>query len=342
MISAIIRVFGQLILWTYILLLLIWIGLHQLFGDTLWWLGLINSFTPLFFTPLLLFIPLSYWWRSPLYLSGLLIPITLFLWHYGALFLPKQIPPHTSTPPPISIMTFNMWSGSTSPETIDVIAQNGSPDIVAIQETDYDLRRLLQRELEGRYPYQHYEQTAIGRGVSLLSRYPVIPVRTELIIDLHCRTYRVTVDPDHSFMLYNCHPQSSNILNFMADGRSMAAQIERTFLIRKQLSSALAKEIATRNEPSIVVGDFNTTDQSESYALLIGELLDAHRMAGWGFGHTFPAYRGSYRGLPIPPRLVRIDLILYTEEFVAKSSSVSAVFGESDHLPVLATLAWRE
>jgi endonuclease/exonuclease/phosphatase family metal-dependent hydrolase len=92
----------------------------------------------------------------------------------------------------------------------------------------------------------------------------------------------------------------------------------------------------------IVVGDFNTTDQSEAYAILDQELTDSHRTAGWGFGHTFPTEFGTFREFPIVPRLVRIDMIWHTDAFVALESHVSNSHGESDHLPVLATLAWRQ
>jgi endonuclease/exonuclease/phosphatase (EEP) superfamily protein YafD len=192
------------------------------------------------------------------------------------------------------------------------------------------------------YPYRFYEFTANGRGISTLSRYPLKSIRPSLIIDLNCRVFEVTVAPTHHFLLYNCHPQSSNLFNFLGDGRPMSVQVSETFRMRRLLSQALAEDIAARQTPAVVVGDFNSTDQSDAYALLASQLHDAHRQAGWGLGHTFPAYRGSFRGIPILPRLVRIDMVRYTDDFVALASLVSSQHGESDHLPVVATLAWRK
>lgn len=340
--TTIVRSLGQTVLWLYNLLLLGWWALHLLTGDTFWWMGLLNSFVPLFFVPLALLLPLAPFIRRPLYLCGLLLPMTLFLANYMLLFLPKALPSHSTIPPPITIMTFNMWSGSTSAETVGVIHQNGLPDIVALQETDYVLRRLVQREIGDLYPHQLYEQTPTGRGISILSRFPLTPLRSALIIDLNCRVYRVDVDEDHHFVLYNCHPQSSNLLAFLGDGRPMGDQIGETFLMRRQLSLALTSAIQEHEEAVVVVGDFNMTDQSDAYTILAQLLRDTHRMAGWGFGHTFPAYRGRFRQIPIFPRMVRIDMILYTDALVALDSYVSEHHGESDHLPVVATLAWRE
>lgn len=92
----------------------------------------------------------------------------------------------------------------------------------------------------------------------------------------------------------------------------------------------------------IVVGDFNSTDQSEVYQLLGRVLTDAHRAVGWGLGHTFPAYAGSFRGIPILPWQMRIDMIFYSDEFAALRSQVGPTYGESDHLPVLAQLTWQK
>jgi endonuclease/exonuclease/phosphatase (EEP) superfamily protein YafD len=91
-----------------------------------------------------------------------------------------------------------------------------------------------------------------------------------------------------------------------------------------------------------LIGDFNTTDQSEAYAILQQTLQDAHRQAGWGFGHTFPSEQLSWHGIPIPGHQVRIDMVWYTADFVALTAAVSERHGESDHSPVVAQLAWRE
>lgn len=335
------RTVAFLLLLLYIALLVGWWGLHLLFGDTVWWLGLVSSFVPLFFAPLFLFVPLALVVRLPLYNSALLLPITFFLFTYGPLFLPKRPPPHVTDPAPITMMTFNMWGGSRTVETVDVIRDNGLPDIVALQETTPQLNKLIEEELGRLYPYRFYEYTLNGRGISTLSRYPLQSIRIATVVDLNCRVFQVDVDPTHQFLLYNCHPQSSNLLNFLGDGRPMATQISETFRMRRLLSQALADEIVAHHEPTVVVGDFNSTDQSDAYALLQGQLQDAHRQAGWGLGHTFPAYRGRFRRVPFLPRLVRIDMVRYTDDFVALESQVSRSHGESDHNPVLATLAWR-
>lgn len=340
--STILRTLALILLWLYISLFIGWWGLHYTVGDRLWWLGLLNSFVPLFFLPLFIFIPLAPWVRHPLYQSGLLLPLTYGLIVYGPLFLPKASPPHPTDSPVISILTFNVWSGSRQATTLDVIREENLPDIVALQETNYYLHRLIREEFGAAYPYQFYESTLNGRGITTLSRIPLESVRANLLIDLNCRLFRATVEPARYFWLYNCHPQSSNPFTFLGDGRPMAAQMNETFRMRQLLSQAIRDDIFSRGGPAIVVGDFNSTDQNDAYRMLQGVLLDSHREAGWGWGHTFPAIRGTYQELPVFARLVRIDMIRYTKEFTALTSHVSPLHGESDHFPVVATLMWRE
>jgi len=340
--ASILRTFGLIFLWCYVALFLSWWGFHLYLGDTLWWLGLVNSFVPLLFVPLLVFIPLAPIVRHPLYQSGVLIPLGYFLLIYGPLFLPKSPPPHLAEPAPFTVMTFNMWSGSREAATVNLVREHGLPDIVALQETTYRINQLIREELAAEYPYQFYETTQNGRGISTLSRYPLERVRGDMIIDLNCRVFRATIDAISKALLYNCHPQSSNMLGFLGDGRPMGDQVDETFWMRELLSKAILEDIMARDEPAIVVGDFNSTEQSDAYAILNRRLRDAHREAGWGWGHTFPAYGGGFQRIPILPRLVRIDMIRYTDEFVALTSQVSLAHGESDHHPLIATLAWRQ
>ena len=143
------------------------------------------------------------------------------------------------------------------------------------------------------------------------------------------------------FTLYNCHPHGSNVLVYFQAGASIADEVQTSFEARRRLTKQLIADIRTRLDPVIVVGDFNSTDQSDVYTILTSRLQDAHRVAGWGFGHTFPAYSGSFRGIPIIPRQMRLDMIFYSDKFTALNSRVSSTFGESDHLPVLANLAWQ-
>ena len=252
------------------------------------------------------------WIRQPTYWLGLLLPTTLFLYLYGTLFIPKQPPAYRPTPAPVRLLTFNYWHGSQSTETAQVILDNALPDIVALQEASPQAQRRILQTVGQHYPYFFFDTTIGRRGIGVLSRYPLEKISSNAFIELSCHQYRVTIDAAYHFRLYNFHPHSTNVLYYLGNLSSIIQQVQESFRLRTLLGQQLADEIRAHTEPTIVVGDFNTTDQSDAYAHLRTILHDAHRAIGWGLGHTFPTYGGYFRQIPIVPRQVRIDMILYT------------------------------
>jgi endonuclease/exonuclease/phosphatase family metal-dependent hydrolase len=313
---------------------------HQWAGDRLWWLALLSSVTPHFFWPLLLLWPLALWQgrrRDYLLLS---LPTLLFLYLYGALFLPNRPPAYQTEPRPLRVMSFNMWTGARDAKTARVIIDEGLPDIVALQEVSYGMQYRIEQSIGNYFPYQSFDYSGRG-GLAVLSRYPLERLTSDMLIDLFCSQFRVTVDATHQFRLYNCHPYSTHFSYNTEEWPAMVPQVEETFRLRTLLGERLAQEIRRHGEATIVLGDFNSTDQSDAYRHLTSVLSDAQRTSGWGFGHTFPAGTAIFRRPPILPRLVRIDLILYSSAFAALQATVGSTYGRSDHLPVRAVLAWR-
>jgi endonuclease/exonuclease/phosphatase family metal-dependent hydrolase len=317
----------------------LWLG-HQWTGDRLWWLALLSSFTPHFFWPLLLLWPVALWQGRRREWLILAAPTLLFFYLYGALFLPNFPPTSQTEPRPLRLMTFNMWTGTHGADTARILIDKGLPDIVALQEVSYRMQHRLERGVGNYFPYQDFNYSGRG-GLAVLSRYPLQRLSSDLLIDLFCSQYRVTVDATHYFRLYNCHPYSTHVAYPTGSWTALGNEVEESFRMRTLLGERLAQAIQSHGEATIVLGDFNTTDQSDAYHQLTTVLSDAHRTAGWGFGHTFPAGTALFRKPPVLPRLVRIDLILYSPAFVALQSAVGSTYGKSDHLPLRTVLAWR-
>lgn len=332
--------FFRRLAWLYTALIVGWIIAHFWFGDRVWWLALLNPLASFLFTPLLFFCLPLLLLRDRRFWLALLAPIVIFLVLYGELFLPAW-PAKTSTKsPPITVMTFNIWGGSYRKKTAQSIRANGLPDIVALQELHPFMIRLLLPLVGAYYPYHEFDLRGTGMGV--FSRYPlrkIIP-SFKLQPGWQLQMLQVQVE-ERTFILYNCHPRSTDIFRGLRQGWAFANEVDETFRMRLQFAQSLLDDLKTRHEPVVVLGDFNSPDGSDVHQLLLHRLNDAHRRAGWGFGHTFPAQQGYSHGLPIFRRLTRIDMIFYSSDFVALSSHVGAASGESDHLPVLATLAWH-
>lgn len=326
----------------YVASLLGWYGLHLSYGDTLWWLAILNVLAPHLFIPLPLLIVIGFIWPNRYIYFMLAGPLALFLWLYGALFWPSW-PQATADQPPLTVMTFNIWGASRSRETAQVIVDQGLPDLVAIQELRPKMAEVLLEELADAYPYHQFNTRWASNGVGLLSRYPltVKPAEDFVYLNREFQIIEVQVG-ERSVTLFNLHAQSTDIFSLNSQFIPVADWVDFTYQTRSTYLSLFMKAVQKQQGPVIVMGDFNLTDQSDAYQHLTAELNDAHRQAGWGFGHTFPASSKRYRNITLPPKQVRIDMIFYSDHFVALESRVGTTYGESDHRPVIATLAWRE
>ncbi|MGC9395940.1 MAG: endonuclease/exonuclease/phosphatase family protein [Anaerolineae bacterium] len=325
--------------WIYAAIIFLWFLLHGWFGDILWWLALLNAFVPLFFLPLVLLIPVCFVYRDRRYWRSVLVPLVIFLFLYGELLLPNA---PVRAGDPMTVMTFNIWGGSQSSETARVIVENGSPDLVALQEVTPDMAGVLLEEIGDLYPYRLLAAEGTYRGMAVLSRFPLTEIETPHLAHPWWEVQVMRVEADAgAFILYNVHPHATNILVYIEEGTAMAAEVRSSMAIRQQLVETLVTDFSHRDGPIVVVGDFNSTDQSDVYALMQKHLIDAYRASGWGFGHTFPAYAGSFRGIPIFPLQMRLDMVFISEDFRATRAWVSRTYGESDHRPLLTELVWR-
>jgi len=332
------RQMGTVLGWLYASLIIAWFVLHAWVGDAIWWLALLNSFTPFLFLPLLLILPACLVCRWRAFQISAVPPVLIFLVLYGDLFLPQLA--IASGEDSLVIMTFNVWGYSGSAETAQAIIHDEVPDIVAIQELSSQMGEVLLAELGAVYPYRSIRFGAEqDSGMAVLSRYPLAVLEAEglsgwqmQVVEIHTGERTVT--------LYNIHLEVANVLAYIEDGTSLPEAVRASWAKREAQVRALVADL--RPGPVIVAGDLNSTDQSTAYGLLRKALADAHRVAGWGFGHTFPAYGGSWRGIPIVARQMRIDMIFYSQDFVALRCQVGSTHGESDHLPVVAELVWRE
>jgi vancomycin resistance protein VanJ len=323
----------------YAAIIVLWFLLHGCFGDTIWWLALLNAFAPFFFLPLILLVPACVVYRHPAFWRSVALPLVIFVFLYGELFLPNTPVRDADS---ITVMTFNIWGGSRSPETAHVIVENGLPDVVALQELTPQMADVFLEEIGDSYPYRLLAPEGTYHGMGVLSRFPLTEIDTTYLAHPWWRVQAMRVEaPAGPFTLYNVHPDATNVLVYIEEGMAIPAEVRSSMALRQQLIETLVADFSQRDGPIVVVGDFNSTDQSDVYALMRQHLTDAYRASGWGFGHTFPAYGGSFHGIPILSLQMRLDMVFFSEDFRAARAWVSRTYGESDHRPLLTELVWR-
>ena len=307
-------------LWLFALGLLLWYPLRWWPGDRFWAVRFTNYFMPWLLLGLIPGLVVAgvarrRWLAATLVLPTLLIGLT-----FAPLFLPR---PSTALAGKESfkVMSYNIWGWNQNPEAMIKLIHQQQPDILVLQEVTPRLAYLLQTELVDLYPdaslHLAYESKI---GQAIVSRYPLTPVEATY---KKGRTQKVIAETPHGpIAVWNTHP-------------THPLPWSRQY----QQISALVEDIKATELPLIVAGDFNTTDQSETYHMLNKYLHNAHWEAGWGFGFSFPSTTRPLRGLLPLPSLVRIDHIFYSNQFFAHSAGTLSDSGGSDHLPVVAELS---
>jgi len=310
-------------LWLFALGLLGWYLLRWWPGDRLYPVRFINYFTPWLLLGLIPGLFTALLARHYRLAVALALPTLLISLTYAPLFLPRTPAAHAAGTP-LKMMSYNVWGRNHKLDDVVAIIHQEQPDILLLQEAYWPIGENLGNALADLYPdaqaYIAYEATM---GQLIVSRYPLTPMEASYEKG---RTQKVWANtPNGTVAVWNVHTY-------------------HPFPWRKQYRQIklLTDDIARFESPLIVGGDFNTTEQAETYRLINQSLSNAHWEAGWGFGFSFPAHSPHYKRIPIITPMVRIDHIFYSDHFFAQSAQTLATSGGSDHLPVVATLRFSQ
>jgi vancomycin resistance protein VanJ len=237
-----------------------------------------------------------------------------------------------------TVMTCNLGNDRASPERLVAVLREAGADLIGIQELSERQAGAISRHLIEEYPYQAVFPGGFA-GKAVLSRFPIVAAE-----QLHLSTVR----PD----LHATIDLGSGVLAFLVGHPPPPRPHWSGLRFDRQTWSQITTlaEMALRQTPAILVGDFNLVDWRREYVYLRNTgLKDAFSEAGTARGHTLPRRIGPWKRfltvnrllswLPLPP-LLRVDYIWYTEPLECRQAWVGQDTG-SDHLPVLAKMAWQ-
>ncbi len=318
----------------YSLGLLIWYAAYIIWGDKWGGLSLLNMFALFLFIPLPIFSSLIIFDPHPAVIILLGLDWLVFIWQWGILFVPKC---HAQTNnPTFKIFTYNVLGYN--PGMADQIKtiQQVDADIVTLQELNIELAGLIQQELIHQYPYQILDADQTVYGIGTLSKFPLRRIGSVPECGWVGEPQWLEVDWQGTpIQLINFHMAPTNYFAF--------EHVQRTSRYRRDEARWMVSKILP-NKPTILVGDSNSAPLSDSYRILAHAAQDAWRVAGWGFGHTFPGRSGpgSSRtvifGVAIPKWLLRIDYIFLTSPLKAIQARLAPFDGISDHRGVVAVV----
>lgn len=299
--------------------------------ESLPFVGLVKSVIHLILAPSLVVLPmlvLARRWRVAL----LLVPSgAAFVLLYGGLFVPRTAA-SVGEGTRLSVLTYNLKRPL--PDEVDAliaVMRAADADIVALQELSAPAAAAFDAGLADVYPYRALhpvDNPYAGQGI--LSRYPITADaywrNTQLDTTLGHQRVEINVNGT-TMTVYNTHPFPPFLLRtgFNAD-------------VHAQELDILLDRVDAERAPTLLLGDFNMSDQFAAYQRITRRFTDAYRTVGTvGLGVTFPA--GGWYSLP---PLFRIDYSFYDEHFTGVSARVLADAGTSDHFPVLVQLMLNE
>lgn len=294
-------------------------------------LVLLSTLGPFLYAPLILLLPLALLSRARPAIAATLAVLALFLITYLPFFLPRSGSAPALAGAPITAMTFNLGAFRSSGEQLARAIESADADIVAVQELIPATAAGLREGLAGCYPYQVIDTHLATSG--LLSRYPILESAWFQPAGRGRPALHATLDVDGV-------PIQVIVVHLQPPGIDWSDRLPLPVGVDDHDAQAQVSDIATRAAalpgPVLVLGDFNLSDQSRAYTLMVASLHDAFREAGWGFGHTFPN-NVEIAGIRVPQPLIRIDYVFHNDALYARQASVGCL-GGSDHCYVVAEL----
>lgn len=318
---------------------LAWWAAFRNYGDSHWAMFVANSVAPYLFLPMPIVLLAGLWRRRwGLFTAGL-VPLAVFLVMFGPALVPRslKVEPVPASTPTLRLITFNVHTDNPDPAGVARSVLDSDADVVALQEVAPEMGAALVDLLADEYPYHDMVARERWDGLAVFSRVPVSPLETR-IESLGTRNPQLTtLDlPQGQVTLINVHNLS--IPRTLPDWPD-----EITYAIRQRerIADGIYQFALSRDRPTLVVGDFNTTPRSTAYETITAALNDTWLEGGFGFGQTFPGgpLKPTPLGFDIPSWLLRIDYVFHSDEWTTLNAQIGPWDGNSDHRPVLVELA---
>jgi len=239
----------------------------------------------------------------------------------------------------ISVMNYNVrlfnvydWISEKNVEIKLVnFVKKENPDILCLQEyrpnDKVDLSFMP-------YKYEKISGNKLKHGQAIFSKYPIVNSGSVGFPNTSNNAiYADVVKGSDTIRVYNIHLQSLHIdanVQKLAKENSEALikGVGETFKMQQFQTELFLKNKNNCKYPILIGGDFNNTAFSYVYRQIRGDLKDAFKEAGNGFGRTY-----NFKFFP-----VRIDFVLTDSDFKINAFKTYDV-EYSDHYPVMAKVS---
>ena len=316
----------QFLIITYVVLLLIWLGLWLVIGDTFWWLTLINRVVPYLFFPMPIIFLLGLIFRQYRLILISLIPPLLFGLLYGPYLIPRLAQPGDT--PHLRVMTYNvLYSNENHNAVADVILTH-RPDLVALQEVQPEMMSSLVERLAKDYPYSSIGYQNQYGTTAAFSRYPVTD---SYILDLKADRPAVVLHVDlegKELTFISAHLLAYDLWEVTLP--DIPHTVNRFTANQNKQARLLLETVKKHSGPIILACDCNSKETSSSYQILNHSITNTARQIGWTIGRSMLA------GTKPDTSLQHIDYVFYQGPLNPVAIYSIRNSGGSDHWPVMA------
>lgn len=208
--------------------------------------------------------------------------------------------------------------------------KNESPDVLCIQ--DFHPRKDNSLSFF-KYRYEHLSEKKIKHGQAIFSQFPIINSGSVGFPNTSNNAiFADVVKGKDTIRVYNVHLESLRI-NTQIDSlkkeksEHLFSRVKTSFATQQLQTELFLEHKKQCKYKMIICGDFNNTAFSYVYRKIKGDLNDAFKEAGNGFGRTY-----DFKFFPL-----RIDFI-FAHEALAINGFKSFNQHYSDHYPIMVTL----
>ncbi len=277
-----------------------------------------NSFSAYLYAPALLLLPLALW-RKRYRLAVLCLPLAVghavWVWpDYLPLLLPSGPPAPTREAAELKIFSANLHSRNVQHKAMLAEIAAADPDLILLQEYSSPWQAALSdQKFRERYPHRLGQVREDAFGIGIYSKWPFLDAslwmtgqvpQAEVVIALGSRPVRVI----------NWHP--------------LPPRNRAYFTVWQQQYHQLWERLTPRDEPLLIVGDFNATQHAEPLRRFAQSgYRSAHEVSGRGYAVTWP--NGTAW---IPP--MRLDHAMMSGHFECMAIREGVGRG-SDHKPLI-------
>ncbi len=215
----------------------------------------------------------------------------------------------------LQFLSFSVNSRNIKYEQVSQLLKKNPSDIICLQEIPFSRYEQFKTEL-GKIGLKYHHVYSKKRALMILSKQPITPIKTIPYLQASVMLQGNLVK------IWNIHsPKSLTKMNY-----------------QHYYFDKLYEDVSSDKTPhKLVCGDFNSTPHNNILPKFMTKLQPAYKHSNNPLSLTYPTLKGI---VPSPIPLIKIDYLLFSNNFKIDRYQRLAQYANSDHYPISATVTF--